>query len=111
VVGTYGVVSYTVAQRVRELGVRLALGATARGVVALVVGHVARVAAVGIGAGLVLAYALSRYAASLLYGVGATDAATYAGVGITLAAVAVAAAALPARRAGRVDPALTLRGE
>ncbi|HZF67257.1 MAG TPA: ABC transporter permease [Gemmatirosa sp.] len=111
VVGTYGVVSYTVAQRVRELGVRLALGATTRDVVSLVVGHVARVAAVGIGAGLVLAVVLARYAASLLYGVQATDAATYLVVTVTLSVAATAAAALPARRASRVDPALTLRAD
>jgi ABC-type antimicrobial peptide transport system permease subunit len=109
IVGTYGVVSYTVAQRTRELGIRLALGATRGGVTALVVGHVARVAAGGIAVGLVLAAALSRYAASLLYGVRATDPATYAVVAALLGTVAALAAALPARRAARVDPATALR--
>jgi predicted permease len=111
IVGTYGVVSYAVAQRTREIGVRMALGAPGRSVVALVLGGVARVAALGIGAGVVLALGLSRYAASLLYGVRATDPATYAAVAATLGAVALAAAALPARRASRVDPARTLRAE
>jgi predicted permease len=111
VVGTYGVVSYAVAQRVRELGIRLALGASARSVVGLVVRHVAVIAAVGIGVGMALALVLSRYAASLLYGVRATDPATYAGVALVLGVVAAAAAAVPARRASRVDPALTLRGD
>jgi predicted permease len=111
VVGTHGVVSYTVAQRVRELGIRVALGAASRNVLALVVGHVARVAAAGIGAGLVLAVVLARAASGLLYGVRATDPATYVAVAATLALVAAAAAALPARRATRVDPAITLRGD
>jgi predicted permease len=111
VVGTYGVVSYAVAQRVRELGIRLALGASGRDVMGLVVRHVALIATVGIGAGIALALVLSRYAASLLYGVRATDPATYAGVALVLGVVAAAAAAVPARRASRVDPALTLRSE
>jgi putative ABC transport system permease protein len=111
VVGTYGVVSYAVAQRARELGIRVALGATSREVVGLVLGHVGRVAAVGIGLGLVLALVLARYTATLLYQVRATDPATYAAVAAVLALVAAAAAALPARRASRVDPALTLRAE
>jgi putative ABC transport system permease protein len=111
VVGTHGVVSYTVAQRVRELGIRVALGAATGNVLALVVGHVARVAALGIGAGLVLALLLARAASGLLYGVRPTDPATYAAVAVTLALVAAGAAALPARRATRVDPAVALRGD
>jgi ABC-type antimicrobial peptide transport system permease subunit len=79
--------------------------------VGLVVGHVAVIAAVGIGAGLALAALLARYAESLLYGVRATDPATYAGVALLLGVVAAAAAAMPARRASRVDPATTLRAE
>ncbi len=111
IVGTYGVVSYAVAQRVRELGIRIALGASSRRVVGLVVGHVAVVAAVGIGAGLLLAAALSTRAEGLLYGVRATDPATYGAVALLLAVVAAAAAAIPARRASRVDPTLSLRAE
>ncbi|GLC23874.1 ABC transporter permease [Roseisolibacter agri] len=111
IVGTYGVVSYAVAQRVRELGIRIALGASSRSVIALVVGHVAVVATVGIGAGLLLAVALSTRAEGMLYGVRATDPATYGAVALLLAVVAAAAAAIPARRASRVDPALSLRAE
>ena len=111
VVGTYGVVSYAVAQRVRELGIRIALGASTRSVMTLVVGHVAAIAAVGIGAGLALAVALSRYAEGMLYGVRATDPVTYAGVAALLALVAAAAAAVPARRASRVDPVTALRAD
>jgi putative ABC transport system permease protein len=111
VVGTYGVISYAVAQRVRELGIRIALGAAPRAVVGLVVRHAVVLAAVGIGLGLVASAALSRFAASLLYGVRATDPAAYAAAAALLAAVAAAAAAVPARRATRVDPARTLRGE
>ncbi|MDF1502475.1 ADOP family duplicated permease, partial [Roseisolibacter sp. H3M3-2] len=111
VVGTHGVVAYAVAQRVRELGIRVALGAASRDVVALVVGHVARVAALGIGAGLVLALLLARAASGLLYGVRPTDPATYAAVAVTLAAVAAGAAFVPARRATRVDPSIALRAE
>jgi putative ABC transport system permease protein len=111
VVGTYGVVSYAVAQRVRELGIRIALGASTRSVMTLVVGHVAAIAAVGIGAGLALAVALSRYAEGMLYGVRATDPVTYAGVAALLAVVAAAAAAIPARRASRVDPVTALRAD
>ncbi len=111
VVGTYGVVSYAVAQRVRELGIRIALGASTRSVLTLVVGHVAAIAAVGIGAGLALAVALSRYAEGMLYGVRATDPATYASVAAVLAFVAAAAAAIPARRASRVDPVTALRAD
>jgi ABC-type antimicrobial peptide transport system permease subunit len=111
VVGTYGVISYAVAQRGRELGIRIALGATPRGVVSLVVRHALLLAAVGIGTGLVAAVALSRFAASLLYGVRAGDPATYAAAALLLGVVAAAAAAVPARRATRVDPVTALRGD
>ena len=111
VVGTYGVVSYAVAQRVREFGVRLALGAPAGSLVRLAVERVARAALVGVGVGLVLAVALARAASGLLYGVRATDPAAYVGAALLLGAVAAAAAAVPARRATRLDPARTLRDE
>jgi putative ABC transport system permease protein len=111
IVGTYGVISYTVAQRLRELGIRIALGASPGSVVGLVVRHAATLAAVGIGIGLVAAVTLSRFAASLLYGVRATDPTAYVVAASVLGAVAALAAALPARRATRVDPVVTLRDE
>jgi predicted permease len=111
VVGTYGVISYSVAQRVRELGIRIALGARSAHVVSLVVRQAALLAAVGIGAGLVAAAVLSRYASSLLFGVRAGDPSSYAAAALLLGAVAAAAAAVPAWRATRVDPVRALRGE
>ena len=111
VVGTYGVISYTVAQRLRELGIRIALGASPRSVVSLVVRHAATLAAVGIGVGVLAAAALSRFAASLLYEVRATDPTAYVAAAALLGGVAALAAALPARRATRVDPVVTLRDE
>jgi predicted permease len=111
VVGTYGVISYTVAQRGRELGIRLALGASQRSVVTLVMRRVVALAAVGIGVGLVGAAALSRLAQALLFGVRADDPSSYAMAAGVLAIAAALAAAVPARRAARVDPALALRSE
>ena len=110
-VGTYGVISYAVAQRMRELGIRLALGASTGDVVRLVVRHAGLLAVVGIGVGVLGAAALSRFASSLLYGVRPGDPTTYAAAAALLGAVAVLAAAVPARRAARVDPAITLRGD
>jgi predicted permease len=111
VVGTYGVISYAVAQRLRELGIRVALGASTSSVVSLVARHAARLAGVGIAIGIVAAFALSRFAASLLFEVRPSDPATYAVAALVLSAVAALAAALPARRAARVDPVVTLREE
>jgi putative ABC transport system permease protein len=111
IVGTYGVISYSVAQRLRELGIRIALGATPGSVVGLVVRHAATLALAGIGVGVVTAAVLSRYAASLLYGVRGTDPTTYLTAAAVLGAVAALAAAVPARRATRVDPVVTLRDE
>ena len=111
VVGTYGVISYSVAQRVRELGIRIALGARSAHVVTLVVRHAVVLAAAGIGAGLLGAALLSRFAASLLFGVRASDPASYAAAAALLGAVAAAAAAVPAWRATRVDPVRALRNE
>jgi putative ABC transport system permease protein len=111
VVGTYGVVSYAVAQRRRELGIRVALGASTGSVVTLVARHTTALAAAGIAAGTVAALALSHFAASLLYDVRPTDPATYALTALLLGMVAALAAVLPARRAARVDPVVTLRDE
>ncbi|HEX9671778.1 MAG TPA: FtsX-like permease family protein, partial [Thermoanaerobaculia bacterium] len=108
-VGVYGVISYSVAQRTQEIGVRMALGARRRQVLGQVVGQAAALAAVGLAAGLAGALALTRLLGSLLFEVSATDPATFAAVPLLLAAVAVLASWLPARRAARVDPAVALR--
>jgi putative ABC transport system permease protein len=111
IIGIYGVVSYTVAQRTRELGVRMALGATGRDVVRLIVGHGARLALIGVALGIVGALLANRALAVLLYGVKSNDPATYAGVALVLALVAALASWLPALRATRVDPVSAIRTE
>jgi putative ABC transport system permease protein len=111
VVGIYGVVSYSVAQRTREMGIRMALGASPASLVRLVVRHGGSMATAGIGSGVVAALLLGRFAEKLLYGVRASDPLTYLCVAGVLAAVAVGATILPARRATRVDPALALRSD
>ena len=110
-VGQYGVLSYIVAQRTREIGVRMALGAQARRVQGMVVGQGARVLAVGVAVGLAVAALSTRALQSLLFGVGSLDAATFVGVAGTMIVVGLLAAYLPARRASRVDPVESLRGE
>jgi ABC-type antimicrobial peptide transport system permease subunit len=105
------VISYAVAQRTRELGVRIALGATRRDVLRLVLAQGARLAVIGIAIGVVGALGLARVVASLLHGVGPTDPLTFVAVSVTLAAVAVAACYVPARRATRVDPLVAMRAE
>jgi len=109
--GIYGVISYTVAQRTREIGVRVALGAQRRNVLALVLGEGMRLVAVGIGIGMLGALAVTRALSSLLYGVSATDVTTYATVPVLLGAIAFAATYLPASRATRVDPLTAIRAE
>lgn len=110
-IGLYGVMSYTVAQRTRELGVRLALGAEGRDVLRLVMGQGMRLVATGVGIGLLAALLLSRVIRSMLFGVGTTDPLTFAAITLLLGLVTALATWLPARRATRVDPAVVLREE
>jgi putative ABC transport system permease protein len=109
--GIYGVLSYLVGRRTREIGIRLALGATRGSVLRLIVGHGMMLTIAGIAIGLAAALALSRFLESLLYGVSPHDPATFATIAAILAAVALAASYLPGRRATDVDPLDTLRCE
>jgi ABC-type antimicrobial peptide transport system permease subunit len=108
-IGLYGVVAYSVAQRRREIGVRMALGARPRDVLALIVGEGVRVTAAGVLLGLIVAVGTTRLMRSLLYDVSATDPLIYALVAVLTAAVAVLASYFPARRATRVSPTAALR--
>ncbi|HYX22125.1 MAG TPA: FtsX-like permease family protein, partial [Thermoanaerobaculia bacterium] len=110
-VGIYGVVAFSVARRTPEIGIRMALGAERADVLRLVVGEGARLAAIGLAAGVVASVAVTRLVSSLLFGVSATDPATFAGVAALLAAAALGASYLPARRAARLDPSIALRRE
>jgi putative ABC transport system permease protein len=109
--GLYGVISYSVRQRTREIGVRVALGASDRDVRRLILGHGLVVAAVGVVLGLVASVVLTRVVASYLVGVSATDPVTFAGVPVLLLGVAALASYLPARRAAGIDPVKALHEE
>jgi len=111
VLGLYGLMTYTVTERVPEIGIRIALGAGEREILGLVVGQGLRLALIGIVAGIAGAFVLSRILARFLYGVGAADPLTYAFVAALLFAVALLASYVPARRATRIDPISALRSE
>jgi len=109
--GLYGVVSYSVTQRRQELGLRVALGAQPGAVLRLVLGEGVALASVGIALGGIGAFFAARIIRSWLFGVGPTDPASFAGVAVLLAGVAIAASYLPARRASRVSPLIAMRGD
>jgi ABC-type antimicrobial peptide transport system permease subunit len=110
-IGLYGVIAYSVLRRVREIGVRLALGAQRADIRALILGQGARLLAIGLSLGVLGALASSRLLRSVLLDVNATDPAIYVAVSLLLSLAAAVACWLPARRAARVDPIITLRSE
>ena len=111
IVGIYGVIAYVAAQRSREIGIRIALGAQLRDVRTLFLRHGLWLTATGIGLGVGAALMLTRAMSTLLFGVGETDPITYLTVSVALAAISLLATYLPARRAARVDPIVALRAE
>jgi ABC-type antimicrobial peptide transport system permease subunit len=110
-VGLYGVISYAVAQRTREFGVRMALGARRGDVGRLVLRHAAVLVTIGVTVGLLAAFGLTRLMSAMLFGVAAADPVTFAAVAAVLATVAIAASLVPVLRATRVDPLEALRWE
>ena len=110
-VGIYGVTAYTTRQRTHEIGIRVALGASKRDVLRMVLGQGLRLTLTGVVIGLAMSFALTRFLTSLLLGVTSTDAVTFSSVAILLCAVALFACFIPARRAMGVDPMVALRYE
>jgi ABC-type antimicrobial peptide transport system permease subunit len=110
-IGIYGIMAYSVEQRTQEMGIRMALGASRRSMMGLIVRQGMKLAGVGVLAGLAVSYGLARLLSSLLYGVKATDPITFSAVAIILTLVAFLATYVPARRAMKVDPLIALRYE
>jgi Acidobacterial duplicated orphan permease len=110
-IGIYGVMAYSVAQRTREIGIRMALGARSQNVLSLVVGQEMALVGIGVALGLIAAFAVTRLIGSLLFGVGAADPVTFVIASLLLVSVAALAGYLPARRATKVDPLIALRHE
>jgi ABC-type antimicrobial peptide transport system permease subunit len=110
-VGIYGVIAYVAAQRTREIGIRIALGARIGTVRGMFLRHSLRLTALGIALGIAAALALTRVMSGLLFGIGTMDPLTYVAASAGLAAVALLATWLPARRASRVDPVVALRAD
>jgi putative ABC transport system permease protein len=111
VVGIYGVMSYSVTQSTREIGIRMALGATRKDVLGLIIRNGVALTTIGLVLGLAMAFGITRFMRSMLYGVSATDAVTFTVVALALAVVAIGACYLPARRATKVDAIIVLRSE
>ena len=110
-IGIYGVIAYLVSQGTRELGIRMALGATPRGILLMIVRTGMIVALIGVAAGLAGAWALTRFMRSLLFGIDAADPLTFAAIALLLTLIALVASYVPARRAARIDPMVSLRAE
>jgi len=110
-VGIYGVISYAVSRRTHEIGVRMALGATPRNVVRLIIGQGMRVVMAGVAAGLIGALLVTRLMTNVVYGVRVTDPLTYGAVALLLTVVALLASYIPARRATRIDPLTSMRSD
>ena len=109
VIGVYGVMSYTVAQHTREIGIRIALGAQRSAILKLIIGRGLFLVGIGVAIGVVASFGLTRFIENMLFGVTATDPLTFAAIVLLLGAVALLACLIPAQRAMRVDPIVVLR--